>query len=413
MASQPRRRSVAVSIGKIKVGGDHPIVVQSMTNTDTADVASTVNQVMALAQAGSELVRVTVNTEDAARAVPKIVDTLDKFGVRVPIIGDFHYNGHLLLKKYPDMARALAKYRINPGNVNIGKKHDDNFRVMIEAAVEYERPVRIGVNWGSLDSALLTRMMDENNLLAEPLDARTVTLRAIVVSAIESAKAAEQYGLRRDQIILSAKVSGVQDLIRVYRMLAAECDYALHVGLTEAGLGSKGVVASTAGIGVLLQEGIGDTIRASLTPLPNGDRTDEVIVCQQILQALELRSFTPQVTACPGCGRTTSTFFQDMADQIQTYLRTQMPVWGAKYSGVEEMKVAVMGCVVNGPGESKHSNIGISLPGTFEEPVAPVYVDGKLKCTLRGDRIVEEFLVILNHYVDRTYAAKALEAVDA
>jgi len=413
MASQPRRRSVAVSVGKVKVGGDHPIVVQSMTNTDTADVQSTVNQVMALAQAGSELVRVTVNTDEAARAVPKIVETLDKFGVRVPIIGDFHYNGHLLLKKYPDMALALAKYRINPGNVNIGKKHDDNFRTMIEAAIEYDRPVRIGVNWGSLDSALLTRMMDENNLLAEPLDARAVTLRAIVVSAIESAKAAEQYGLGRDHIILSAKVSGVQDLIRVYRMLAAECDYALHVGLTEAGLGSKGIVASTAGIGVLLQEGIGDTIRASLTPLPNGDRTDEVIVCQQILQALELRSFTPQVTACPGCGRTTSTFFQDMADQIQTYLRTQMPVWGAKYSGVEEMKVAVMGCVVNGPGESKHSNIGISLPGTFEEPVAPVYVDGKLKCTLRGDRIVEEFLVILNNYVDRTYAAKALEAVDA
>jgi (E)-4-hydroxy-3-methylbut-2-enyl-diphosphate synthase len=413
MASQPRRRSVAVSVGKVKVGGDHPIVVQSMTNTDTADVASTVNQVMALAQAGSELVRVTVNTDEAARAVPKIVETLDKFGIRVPIIGDFHYNGHLLLKKYPDMALALAKYRINPGNVNIGKKHDDNFRTMIEAAIEYDRPVRIGVNWGSLDSALLTRLMDENNLLPEPLDARAVTLRAIVVSAIESAKAAEQYGLGRDHIILSAKVSGVQDLIRVYRMLAAECDYALHVGLTEAGLGSKGIVASTAGIGVLLQEGIGDTIRASLTPLPNGDRTDEVIVCQQILQALELRSFTPQVTACPGCGRTTSTFFQDMADQIQTYLRTQMPVWGAKYSGVEEMKVAVMGCVVNGPGESKHSNVGISLPGTFEEPVAPVYVDGKLKCTLRGDRIVEEFLVILNDYVDRTYAAKALEAVDA
>jgi (E)-4-hydroxy-3-methylbut-2-enyl-diphosphate synthase len=384
-----------------------------MTNTDTADVASTVNQTMALAQAGSELVRVTVNTDDAARAVPKIVETLDKFGVRVPIIGDFHYNGHLLLKKYPEMARALAKYRINPGNVNIGKKHDDNFRTMIEAAVEYDRPVRIGVNWGSLDSALLTRMMDDNNLLAEPLDARMVTLQAIVRSALESARAAEQYGLRRDQIILSAKVSGVQDLIRVYRMLAAECDYALHVGLTEAGLGSKGIVASTAGIGVLLQEGIGDTIRASLTPLPNGDRTDEVIVCQQILQALELRSFTPQVTACPGCGRTTSTFFQDMADQIQTYLRTQMPVWGARYSGVEEMKVAVMGCVVNGPGESKHSNIGISLPGTFEEPVAPVYVDGKLKCTLRGDRIVEEFLAILNDYVDRTYAAKTLEEVDA
>ena len=407
MASQPRRRSVAVSVGKVKVGGDHPIVVQSMTNTDTADVASTVNQVMALAQAGSELVRVTVNTDEAARAVPKIVDTLDKFGVRVPIIGDFHYNGHLLLKKYPDMALALAKYRINPGNVNIGKKHDDNFRVMIEAAIEYDRPVRIGVNWGSLDSALLTRMMDENNLLAEPLDARAVTLRAIVVSAIESAKAAEHYGLGRDHIILSAKVSGVQDLIRVYRMLAAECDYALHVGLTEAGLGSKGIVASTAGIGVLLQEGIGDTIRASLTPLPNGDRTDEVIVCQQILQALELRSFTPQVTACPGCGRTTSTFFQDMADQIQTYLRTQMPVWGAKYSGVEEMKVAVMGCVVNGPGESKHANIGISLPGTNEVPVAPVYVDGRKTVTLKGDRIAEEFQAIVEKYVEEKYGVEA------
>jgi (E)-4-hydroxy-3-methylbut-2-enyl-diphosphate synthase len=413
MAAEARRHSVAVSIGKVKVGGGHPIVVQSMTNTDTADVPSTVNQVMALAKAGSELVRVTVNTEDAARAVPKIVDTLDKFGVRVPIIGDFHYNGHLLLKKYPDMARSLAKYRINPGNVNIGKKHDDNFRVMIEAAIEYDRPVRIGVNWGSLDQALLTRMMDENSRLPEPLDAKAVTQRAIVVSAIDSARAAEQYGLGRDHIILSAKVSGVQDLIRVYRMLAAECDYALHLGLTEAGLGSKGIVATTAAIGVLLQEGIGDTIRASLTPLPNGDRTDEVIVCQQILQALELRSFTPQVTACPGCGRTTSTFFQDMADQIQTYLREQMPVWKSRYSGVEEMKVAVMGCVVNGPGESKHSNIGISLPGTFEEPVAPVYVDGKLKCTLRGDRIVAEFITILDDYVARSYAAKALEAVDA
>ena len=411
MAAQTRRRSVAVSVGPVKVGGDHPIVVQSMTNTDTADVTSTVNQVMALANAGSELVRVTVNTEDAAKAVPKIVDTLDKFGVRVPVIGDFHYNGHLLLKKYPEMARALAKYRINPGNVNIGKKHDDNFRVMIEAAVEYGRPVRIGVNWGSLDSALLTRMMDENNLLAEPLDAKTVTLRAIVVSAIESAKAADHYGLSRDRIILSAKVSGVQDLIRVYRMLAAECDYALHLGLTEAGLGSKGIVATTAAIGVLLQEGIGDTIRASLTPLPNGDRTDEVIVSQQILQALELRSFTPQVTACPGCGRTTSTFFQDMADQIQTYLREQMPVWKTRFTGVEEMKVAVMGCVVNGPGESKHSNLGISLPGTFEEPVAPVYVDGKLKCTLRGDAIVAEFIAILNDYVERHYAA--LETVEA
>src|SRR5271170_5173268 len=413
MAAQSRRRSVAVNVGGVKVGGPNPIVVQSMTNTDTADVQSTVNQVMALANAGSELVRVTVNTEEAARAVPGIVETLDKFGCRVPIIGDFHYNGHILLKKYPEMARALAKYRINPGNVNIGKKHDDNFRIMIEAAIEYDRPVRIGVNWGSLDQALLTRMMDENSKLAEPLDAKTVTLRAIVVSAIESAKAAEKYGLGRDRIILSAKVSGVQDLIAVYRMLAAECDYALHLGLTEAGLGSKGIVASTAAMGVLLQEGIGDTIRVSLTPLPNGDRAEEVIVAQQILQSLELRSFTPQVTACPGCGRTTSTFFQDMADQIQTYLREQMPVWKARYTGVEEMKVAVMGCVVNGPGESKHSDIGISLPGTFEEPVAPVYVDGKLKCTLRGDHIVEEFLAILNNYVDRTYVAKDLEVVDA
>jgi (E)-4-hydroxy-3-methylbut-2-enyl-diphosphate synthase len=411
MAANQRRRSVAVRIGSVEVGGPNPIVVQSMTNTDTADVQSTVNQVMALANAGSELVRVTVNTEEAAAAVPKIVDTLDKFGVRVPIIGDFHYNGHLLLKKYPAMARALAKYRINPGNVNIGKKHDDNFRVMIEAAVEYERPVRIGVNWGSLDQALLTRMMDENSRLAEPLDAKMVTLRAIVVSALNSAAAAEQYGLTRDRIILSAKVSGVQDLIAVYRMLAAECDYALHLGLTEAGLGAKGIVATTAALGVLLQEGIGDTIRASLTPLPNGDRTEEVIVSQQILQSLELRSFTPQVTACPGCGRTTSTFFQDMADQIQTYLREQMPVWKSRYSGVEEMKVAVMGCIVNGPGESKHANLGISLPGTFEEPVAPVYVDGKLKCTLRGDRIVAEFIELLNAYVDRTYAA--LETVNA
>jgi (E)-4-hydroxy-3-methylbut-2-enyl-diphosphate synthase len=413
MSAIPRRRSVAVRVGNVYIGGDHPIVVQSMTNTDTADVQSTVNQVMALASAGSELVRVTVNTEAAAAAVPKIADTLDKFGVRVPIIGDFHYNGHILLKKYPDMARALAKYRINPGNVNIGKKHDDNFRVMIEAAIEYGRPVRIGVNWGSLDGALLTRMMDENNLRPEPEDAKTVTLRAIVVSAIESARAAERYGLSRDQIVLSAKVSGVQDLIKVYRLLSAEDDYALHLGLTEAGLGSKGIVASTAGMGVLLQEGIGDTIRVSLTPMPNGDRTEEVIVAQQILQSLELRSFTPQVTACPGCGRTTSTFFQDMADQIQTYLRERMPSWKASYTGVEEMKVAVMGCVVNGPGESKHSNIGISLPGTFEEPVAPVYVDGKLKCTLRGDHIVAEFIDILNAYVDRRYAARVGETVGA
>jgi len=385
------------------VGGSNPIVVQSMTNTDTADVQSTVNQVMALAQAGSELVRVTVNTEAAAAAVPKIVDTLNMFGVRVPIVGDFHYNGHQLLRKYPDCARALAKYRINPGNVNIGKKHDDNFRTMIEVAVEFNKPVRIGVNWGSLDGALLTRMMDENNKLDEPLDAKQVTMNAMVVSALESAAAAERHGLAHDMILLSAKVSGVQDLITVYRMLAARCDYPLHLGLTEAGLGSKGIVASTAAIGVLLQEGIGDTIRTSLTPMPNGDRTEEVIVCQQILQALEIRSFTPQVTACPGCGRTTSTFFQQMADDIQTYLRTQMPIWKEAHPGVEEMKVAVMGCIVNGPGESKHANLGISLPGTFEEPVAPVYVDGKLKITLRGDRIVPEFIEILDAYVESHY----------
>src|SRR6202140_2065631 len=409
MAVKPRRQAVVVDVGGVKVGGNHPIVVQSMTNTDTVDVPSTVNQGMALARAGSELVRVTVNPEQAAAAVPKIVDTLDKFGVRVPVIGDFHYNGHILLKKYPDCARALAKYRINPGNVNIGKKHDDNFRTMIEAAIEYGRPVRIGVNWGSLDQALLTRMMDENSLLPEPLEAKEVTMNAIVASALHSAQAAERYGLSRDKIILSAKVSGVQDLILVYRKLAAQCDYALHLGLTEAGLGSKGIVATTAALAVLLQEGIGDTIRASLTPLPNGDRTDEVVVCQQILQALELRSFTPQVTACPGCGRTTSTFFQDMADQIQTYLREQMLVWKERYTGVEEMKVAVMGCVVNGPGESKHSNLGISLPGTFEEPVAPVYVDGKLKTTLRGDRIVAEFIQILDHYVDSHYATHSRE----
>jgi len=348
-------------------------------------------------------VRVTVNTDAAAAAVPKIADTLNLFGVRVPIIGDFHYNGHLLLKKYPACARALAKYRINPGNVNIGKKHDDNFRTMIEAAIEYGKPVRIGVNWGSLDGALLTRMMDENNKLAEPKDAREVTLNAIVASALESAAAAERYGLPRERIILSAKVSGVQDLIDAYRAMAAQSDYALHLGLTEAGLGAKGIVATAAALSILLQEGIGDTIRASLTPLPDGDRTDEVFVSQQILQSLGIRSFAPQVTACPGCGRTTSTFFQDMADQIQNYLRERMATWKEQYEGVEEMKVAVMGCIVNGPGESKHANLGISLPGTFEEPVAPVYVDGKLSTTLRGDAIVAEFIGILDKYVDSHY----------
>ncbi len=410
MAEITRRSSVAVNVGGVKVGSAYPIVVQSMTNTDTADITGTVNQVMALAKAGSELVRVTVNTEAAAAAVPKIVDTLNMLGMRVPIVGDFHYNGHLLLKKFPECARALAKYRINPGNVNIGKKHDDNFRIMIEAAMEYDKPVRIGVNWGSLDGALLTRMMDENNLLPEPLDARSVTLEAIVVSALKSAEAAERYGMRRDQIILSAKVSNVQDLVDAYRSLAARSDYALHLGLTEAGLGAKGIVATTAALSILLQEGIGDTIRASLTPLPNGDRTEEVVVSQQILQSLGIRSFTPQVTACPGCGRTTSTFFQDMADQIQTYLRDSMPLWKGQYAGVETMKVAVMGCIVNGPGESKHANIGISLPGTFEEPVAPVYVDGKLSITLRGDAIVAEFIRILDRYVDSHYAAVRVPA---
>jgi len=404
MAVNARRKAVVVDVGGVKVGGNHPIVVQSMTNTDTVDVTGTVNQVMALARAGSELVRVTVNTEQAAAAVPKIVDTLDKFGVRVPIIGDFHYNGHLLLKKYPECARALAKYRINPGNSDIGRKTDDNFRTMIEVAIENNKPVRIGVNWGSLDSALLTRMMDENSLLPEPKDARQVTLDAMVASAIQSAQAAERHGLGHDQIILSAKVSGVQDLIDVYRALASVCDYPLHLGLTEAGMGSKGIVATTAALAPVLQDGIGDTIRASLTPLPNGDRTEEVVVSQQILQSLGIRSFTPQVTACPGCGRTTSTFFQEMADQIQTYLREQMPVWKAGHPGVETMKVAVMGCVVNGPGESKHSNIGISLPGTFEEPKAPVYVDGRLMTTLKGDRIVPEFIDILNTYVTSHYA---------
>jgi (E)-4-hydroxy-3-methylbut-2-enyl-diphosphate synthase len=413
MAVSPRRRSAVVNVGGVKVGGSNPIVVQSMTNTDTANSAATVNQVMELARAGSELVRVTVNTEEAAQAVPKIVETLRQFNVNVPIIGDFHYNGHLLLRNYPECARALAKYRINPGNVDIGKKHDDNFRTMIEAAVEYDKPVRIGVNWGSLDSSLLTSMMDENSKLAEPLDAKEVTMHAIVESAIRSAEAAERYGLAHDKIILSAKVSNVQDLIGVYEMLAARADYPLHVGLTEAGLGSKGIVATTAALSVLLQQGIGDTIRASLTPLPNGDRSEEVIVCQQILQALNLRSFTPQVAACPGCGRTTSTFFQDMADQIQTYLREQMPVWREQFAGVEEMKVAVMGCIVNGPGESKHANIGISLPGTFETPVAPVYIDGKLATTLRGDKIVAEFRALLDDYVARRYgvAEYAVETV--
>jgi (E)-4-hydroxy-3-methylbut-2-enyl-diphosphate synthase len=413
MASIQRRKTVTCTIGNVRVGSDAPVVVQSMTNTDTADVASTVEQVASLARAESELVRVTVNNEDAAAAVPHIVEELDQRGIRVPIIGDFHYNGHILLKKFPACAKALAKYRINPGNVSVGRKNDDNFRTMIEVAVENQKPVRIGVNWGSLDQSLLTRMMDENSKSSDPKDARDVTMEAMVVSALNSAKLAEKYGLRADQIILSAKVSGVQDLVDVYRSLASRCNYPLHLGLTEAGMGAKGIVASSAGLSILLQEGIGDTIRVSLTPVPGGDRAEEVRVAQQILQSLGIRSFTPQVTACPGCGRTTSTFFQEMAQQIQSYLRDQMPVWKQSYSGVEEMKVAVMGCVVNGPGESKHANLGISLPGTFEEPKAPVYVDGRLLTTLKGDKIVAEFMKILDDYVDSHYAAKSESPVTA
>jgi (E)-4-hydroxy-3-methylbut-2-enyl-diphosphate synthase len=400
-----RRKTPTVLIGNVRVGSDAQVVVQSMTNTDTADVASTVKQVAALHRAGSEIVRVTVNNDEAAKSVAAIVEELAQQDVHVPIVGDFHYNGHLLLKKYPDCARALAKYRINPGNCSIGRKDDDNFRTMIECAVENQKPVRIGVNWGSLDQALLTRMMDENAKSAKPKEARDVTMEAMVRSALDSAEMAERYGLRHDQIILSAKVSGVHDLIDVYRMLASRCDYALHLGLTEAGMGMKGIVASTAGLTPLLLAGIGDTIRVSLTPKPGGDRTEEVLTAQQILQSLGIRSFTPQVTACPGCGRTTSTFFQELAQQIQSHLRESMPIWRQKYPGVEELKLAVMGCVVNGPGESKHANIGISLPGTFEEPVAPVYVDGRLLLTLRGDRIVQEFTKILDEYVVNRYGA--------
>jgi (E)-4-hydroxy-3-methylbut-2-enyl-diphosphate synthase len=412
MASIQRRKSVSAKIGNVRVGSDTPVVVQSMTNTDTADAAATVAQVAQLARAGSELVRVTVNNDAAAKAVPAIVEGLEKQGIRVPIIGDFHYNGHLLLTRYPECAQALAKYRINPGNVSVGRKNDDNFRAMIEVAVRNSKPVRIGVNWGSLDQQLLTRMMDENSRSADPKDAREVTMDAMVESALRSAHLAEEFGLPHDCIILSAKVSGVQDLIDVYRSLASKCDYPLHLGLTEAGMGAKGIVSSTAGLAVLLQEGIGDTIRVSLTPAPNGNRAEEVFVSQQILQSLGIRSFTPQVTACPGCGRTTSTFFQEMAEQIQTYLRTNMPVWKGKYPGIEELKVAVMGCVVNGPGESKHANIGISLPGTFEEPKAPVFVDGRLMTTLKGDRIVAEFIAILNEYVAARYAAGSRQAAE-
>jgi len=400
----PRRRTPTVTVGGVKVGSAHPIVVQSMTNTDTADVDATVTQVRALHTAGSELVRVTVNNDAAARAVAAIVAQVD-----VPVIGDFHYNGHLLLTKYPDCAHALAKYRINPGNVGT-KRRDDNFRTIVQVAIDRGKPVRIGVNWGSLDQQLLTELMDANARAAEPRDARAVTMDAMVESALRSAILAEETGLPHDHIILSAKVSGVQDLIDVYRMLARRGDYPLHLGLTEAGMGAKGVVASSAALAILLQEGIGDTIRVSLTPRPGGDRTEEVQVVQQILQSLGIRSFSPQVTACPGCGRTTSTFFQEMADQIQEYLRAQRSAWQRRYPGSEELRVAVMGCVVNGPGESKHADIGISLPGTFEEPKAPVYVDGRLQVTLKGDTIVAEFLTILEAYVERRYGKGAVDA---
>ncbi|MFN2325266.1 MAG: flavodoxin-dependent (E)-4-hydroxy-3-methylbut-2-enyl-diphosphate synthase [Gemmatimonadales bacterium] len=399
-----RRPTPTVLIGGVAVGSNHPIVVQSMTNTDTADVAGTVAQVRALAESGSELVRVTVNNDESAAALPRIVEGLDRLDIAVPIVGDFHYNGHLLLTRHPDCAAALAKYRINPGNVG-GKRHDENFRAIIDVALRHEKPVRIGVNWGSLDQQLLTEMMDSNAALDAPLTARDVTMHAMVESALQSAALAESAGMPHDRIILSAKVSGVQDLVDVYRMLAARCDYPLHLGLTEAGMGMKGMVASAAGLSILLQEGIGDTIRVSLTPEPGGDRTEEVRVAQQVLQSLGIRSFTPQVTACPGCGRTTSTFFQSMAQEIQDYLRAQMPVWRMTHPGVEELKVAVMGCVVNGPGESKHANIGISLPGTAEEPKAPVYVDGRLRVTLKGDAIVAEFLAILEEYVATRYGA--------
>jgi (E)-4-hydroxy-3-methylbut-2-enyl-diphosphate synthase len=405
MTASARRPTVTTLVGDVPVGSAHPIVVQSMTNTDTADVPGTIRQVAALARAGSQLVRVTVNNEEAARAVPDVVEGLAAQGVQVPIIGDFHYNGHLLLTRYPECARALAKYRINPGNVG-GKHADDNFRAIIEVALENDKPVRIGVNWGSLDQILLTGMMDANARLAAPRDARDVMMDAMVESAIRSAQQAEGLGMAHDRIILSAKVSGIQDLVDVYLMLARRGDYPLHLGLTEAGMGMKGMVGSAAGLAILLQQGIGDTIRVSLTPKPNGDRTEEVLVAQQILQSLGLRSFTPQVTACPGCGRTTSTFFQQMAEDIQGYLREQMPVWRERHRGVEELKVAVMGCVVNGPGESKHANIGISLPGTFEEPKAPVYVDGRLLVTLKGDTIVPDFLRILNEYVESRYGSE-------
>jgi (E)-4-hydroxy-3-methylbut-2-enyl-diphosphate synthase len=400
---RPQRRStVSVAVGSVLVGSGHPVVVQSMTNTDTGDADATAIQVARLAHAGSELVRVTVNNDAAAAAVPEMTRKLRDLGVGVPVIGDFHYNGHQLLVEYPAMAAALAKYRINPGNVG-AKRHDENFQTIVKVAIDNDKPVRIGVNWGSLDQQLLTRLMDANSLLPEPRDSRDVMIEAMVESAIGSAELAEATGLRHDRIILSAKVSGVRDLVDVYRILAARTDLPVHLGLTEAGMGMKGIVASTAGLAILLEEGIGDTIRVSLTPAPGGEREEEVRVAQQVLQSMGLRAFLPQVSACPGCGRTTSTFFQEMAERIQGHVRDRMPEWRAHHAGVEELTVAVMGCVVNGPGESKHADIGISLPGTFEEPVAPVFIDGKLDRTLRGDRLVEEFTEILEDYIQRRY----------
>ncbi len=399
-----RHQTISVQVGDVMVGGDAPIVVQSMTNTDTADIASTVEQIKALVESGSELVRITVNTEAAAAAVPQIKQQLAELDCHMPLVGDFHYNGHRLLSKYPECAQALAKYRINPGNVGFGKKHDQQFATMIEIAIKYDKPVRIGVNWGSLDQALLTKLMNENAALPQPKEAGAVMQEALVLSALNSAKMAEEIGLPHNKIIISCKVSAVQDLIAVYQDLAGRCDYPLHLGLTEAGMKSKGISATSAAFGVLLQQGIGDTIRASLTPEPNGDRTLEVQVCQEILQTMGIRSFKPLVTACPGCGRTTSTVFQHLADKIQTHIKNMMPKWSAEHPGVEEMKVAVMGCIVNGPGESKHANIGISLPGTGEEPAAPVFVDGKKVVTLRGANIAEEFQVMLDEYVVSHYS---------
>src|SRR5690349_19680674 len=408
--THPRRKTIPVHVGRITVGGTAPIVVQSMTNTDTADIEGTAQQIKALARAGSDLVRITVNEASAAAAVAPIRDRLASLGVNVPIIGDFHFNGHKLLREHPECAEALAKYRINPGNVGRGSKRDPQFAEMIEAACRYEKPVRIGVNWGSLDQDLLTRLMDENSASAQPLSAQQIMRHAVVLSALESAQRAEELGLAHDRIILSAKVSGVQDLIAIYRDLASRCEYPLHLGLTEAGMGSKGIVASTAGMAVLLQEGIGDTIRVSLTPEPGGDRAQEVIVAQEILQTMGLRSFLPLVTACPGCGRTTSPVFQELAQRIQSHIRHRMPEWRREYDGVEDMTVAVMGCVVNGPGESKHANIGISLPGTGERPVAPVYEDGEKTVTLKGDRIAEEFQELLEVYVARKFSRKSVTA---